>query len=382
MPEALSLSAALALAGSALALLLAATLWLRAGSRAGGDPAGTAHGRTALRSLAVSFAAAGVVGAAIAVSHNRPGHLAAWLTLEQACALAASAAFLRFAWLVGRGAVPRLLALAITAPPAAGLLAPLLFGAAGQLSDTAMLALQSAYGAAGVWALLSGGATFPGSFVWRRRALASFAVSIHLAQWIRWLRPDVAALRDVVPLTLAAAFVAMAWIALRSTPFELAPPTGRALRPAEGRAVRAPDARVEAACAKLERSMTEERWYLEPGLSAGDLAERLGLAAEELTQAARRAGATGVPEYLARLRVAEARRLLESPRHDQLTVDAIGTRSGFASRSVFFDSFKRLTGMSPAAARRDRGEPADNRPETPSGRPDSENPVGIPANPA
>ncbi len=371
MPETLSLSAALALAGSALALLLGAALWVRAANAAAGaDPAGSRRARAALRSLAVSFVAAGLVGAAIAISHGRPASPLVWLMLEQSAALAASAAFLRFAWLVCRNDLPGWLTVAIVLPPVAGVLAPLLLGPRGYLSDAAMLGLQFAYATASVGVLLAAGAVIPRSFVWRRRALALFVLAIHAAQWARWLRPDVALLRNVVPLTIAAAFAAMAWIALRSAALDLRTPSVRTIRPLDGRG--------EAALAKLERSMAAERPYLEPGLTASDLAQRLGLLPDELTQATRLAGAAGVPEYLTRLRVAEAKRLLENPRHDQLTVDAIGTRSGFASRSVFYDSFRRLTGMSPAVARRDRRPPAATRPETPAGRPDSENPVGAP----
>jgi putative ABC transport system permease protein len=56
-------------------------------------------------------------------------------------------------------------------------------------------------------------------------------------------------------------------------------------------------------------------------------------------------------DYLAHLRVVEARRMLADPACDRFTIDAIAGDSGFGSRSAFYKIFGRLTGLTPTAFR-------------------------------
>ena len=52
--------------------------------------------------------------------------------------------------------------------------------------------------------------------------------------------------------------------------------------------------------------------------------------------------------YRSMVRVEHAKELLNSGTADALSIDGIGSQSGFSSRSSFYASFKAETGMTPS----------------------------------
>jgi AraC-like DNA-binding protein len=56
-------------------------------------------------------------------------------------------------------------------------------------------------------------------------------------------------------------------------------------------------------------------------------------------------------EYLTRVRIDEAKRLLVNPAEARTSMEAIGLLAGFGSRSAFYKAFHDQTGVSPAAFR-------------------------------
>jgi AraC family transcriptional regulator, positive regulator of tynA and feaB len=86
--------------------------------------------------------------------------------------------------------------------------------------------------------------------------------------------------------------------------------------------------------------------FREPGLTASDIAESVGVSLATL----HRVFATRMQTFadtLRQKRLAAAREMLANPRLDHVQVAEIGRRSGFADASHFSKQFSRDVGMSP-----------------------------------
>lgn len=104
---------------------------------------------------------------------------------------------------------------------------------------------------------------------------------------------------------------------------------------------------------RLLAYLAAERPYLRPDLALPDLARELDTLPTHLSRVVNESG-EGFPELLARYRVEEAKGLLADPALDHLTVEALGRRAGFRSRSAFHEAFRRRVGTTPSAYRRER----------------------------
>lgn len=96
---------------------------------------------------------------------------------------------------------------------------------------------------------------------------------------------------------------------------------------------------------KLEKLMQEEHLFTCSEVNRQELAERLGTNLTYLTDAVRKGAGKGIREYIADLRLKYAARMLVE--ESSLSVEHIGTESGFNSRSTFFRAFRNCFGMSP-----------------------------------
>jgi AraC-like DNA-binding protein len=170
------------------------------------------------------------------------------------------------------------------------------------------------------------------------RVLGGLAV-LHLAQGIRLVAPTRVS-PDLVPTTCGLVLLAVSFVALRAARSPVA-----ALAPATS-----PE--TDRLLAAFDRLLVEQRAFLEPRLTVTEAAGRLGAPSSALSRALNQSLGKSFNERLAELRVEEARTLLLDPRLEHLSVEAIGTRAGFGSRSVFFAEFRQRTGKSPAEFRR------------------------------
>ena len=109
--------------------------------------------------------------------------------------------------------------------------------------------------------------------------------------------------------------------------------------------------------AKLDHAMQDERWYLESTLSLPQLAKRLGVSANYLSQTINTQKAMRFHDYVNGLRISEAAELLL---HDpKLAIIDVAMSCGFNSKSTFNAAFKRLAGRTPSEFRR-QGRPLDS----------------------
>ncbi len=99
----------------------------------------------------------------------------------------------------------------------------------------------------------------------------------------------------------------------------------------------------------LAELMARERLHLDPGLTLPRLARRLGVPQTRLSQLLNDNNQTSFKQYLAQLRVGEAKTLLR--REPSKPLEAIAEAAGFQSMSTFYSAFKKVEGITPTAFR-------------------------------
>jgi ABC-type antimicrobial peptide transport system permease subunit/AraC-like DNA-binding protein len=99
----------------------------------------------------------------------------------------------------------------------------------------------------------------------------------------------------------------------------------------------------------LKQMMKKGAYYKDPDLSLVTLAEKLGLTTHELSAIINTVLKQSFNDFVNGYRVADIVRKIEAPAFDQLTLEGMAYDSGFNSPSTFHRAFKRLTGKTPAA---------------------------------
>lgn len=184
------------------------------------------------------------------------------------------------------------------------------------------------------------------------RITVGFFAAIHVAQVLRMV-VESPALRPIVPLTSALAVFALTGLAVRQSRLFAGPQFSGSLerRRAKYEASSLSEEEAGRGEEKLRRALEEGRVYLRPDLTLPDLAQELGLPRSHLSQVVNERFGCGFSELLAEHRVRHAEAILADPEAEHLTVESVGYRAGFNSRSAFYDAFKRTTGLTPAAYR-------------------------------
>ena len=191
---------------------------------------------------------------------------------------------------------------------------------------------------------------------WLRLARISVGLflAIHAAQAVRFF-VDRSPWDDIVPVTSAAAIFALTLVAAQQS--RLFAPEGGG-RGAAGRSgpkyegSTLTDEQAERGLERLREALAVRRLHLRHDLTLEQLAAEVGLPRTHLSQLINERLGTSFLELLAERRVEEAKRLLADPALEHLTVEAVGGRAGFQSRSAFYDAFKRRTGRTPGAYRK------------------------------
>ncbi len=96
---------------------------------------------------------------------------------------------------------------------------------------------------------------------------------------------------------------------------------------------------------RLDALMGRDRLYLDPDLTLGRLARRLGLPAKQLSAAINRSTGENVSRYVNRIRVGEAQRTLKAGQSVTYSMFS----AGFQTKSNFNREFLRVTGQTPSA---------------------------------
>lgn len=100
------------------------------------------------------------------------------------------------------------------------------------------------------------------------------------------------------------------------------------------------------------RLIEQDKLYRDDQLSLNDMANRLHISANYLSQLVNILGETSFPEIVNRFRVEDAARSLTDREFANYTVESIGYEVGFRSKSSFYTAFKKQKGMTPAQWRK------------------------------
>jgi AraC-like DNA-binding protein len=103
--------------------------------------------------------------------------------------------------------------------------------------------------------------------------------------------------------------------------------------------------------ALLLKQLSEGDLYLRPQIRLADIAAEMGLKSYKLTEIINRGLKTNFYDLINGLRVERAMNLMRDPSKNHLNLLGIAMESGFNSKSVFNDQFRRLTGMTPSEYR-------------------------------
>lgn len=98
----------------------------------------------------------------------------------------------------------------------------------------------------------------------------------------------------------------------------------------------------------FEDLLVNKKYFLNPDLTLDKVAEELNLSKSHLSRIINKEMGTTFPEYMNELRVKEAQFYLRHPDFGNYTLVAIGLEAGFASKTSFNNTFKKVTGMTPS----------------------------------
>jgi len=168
-------------------------------------------------------------------------------------------------------------------------------------------------------------------------------LTIHAAHLLRVFLGG-SADRDIAPAIGIAVLIAMTTYALTSARFSawVTP------RPRLG------TRETDELLAGLDGAMTKERLFVRSELDLAALARAVGSTTQNVSAVLNTKLGKTFYEYVTWFRVQEAERLLRDPNLENLSLEAIGTDSGFKSRSSFYSAFKNATGLTPGEYRRSR----------------------------
>lgn len=105
---------------------------------------------------------------------------------------------------------------------------------------------------------------------------------------------------------------------------------------------------------QLRQLMEQEHLYRNPDLGRQLVAERLGISEGYVSQVVQESMGEGFVEFVNGHRIRAAREMLNDLTFSPYSLEAIGREAGFKSRSAFYESFKKATGQTPGAYRKNQ----------------------------
>lgn len=109
-----------------------------------------------------------------------------------------------------------------------------------------------------------------------------------------------------------------------------------------------PANRSKAIISKVKKQMIEEKLYLNPNLKLLDLANRINVPMNEISQVLNQHLEQSFPDFINKYRVEEVKKLMLEEEFQRYTLVAIAKQCGFNSKTSFYRIFKRATGQTPA----------------------------------
>ncbi|WP_445453708.1 helix-turn-helix domain-containing protein [Flavobacterium sp. 25HG05S-40] len=98
----------------------------------------------------------------------------------------------------------------------------------------------------------------------------------------------------------------------------------------------------------FEHLIVDQKRFLDTNLTLDKIADELHLSKSHLSRIINSELQIGFTDYVNSLRVQEAKNHLLNPDFSNYTLEAIGLEAGFNSKSAFYSSFKKITGLTPS----------------------------------
>ncbi|WP_207504932.1 helix-turn-helix transcriptional regulator [Telluribacter humicola] len=95
----------------------------------------------------------------------------------------------------------------------------------------------------------------------------------------------------------------------------------------------------------------ESKFFIQPSASLPGLARQLSTSPHYLSQSLNECLGKSFFEYLAELRIQEAKAILSDPSHQHLKIEEVAEQTGYLSKSAFNAAFKKQTGQTPGQYR-------------------------------
>lgn len=100
-------------------------------------------------------------------------------------------------------------------------------------------------------------------------------------------------------------------------------------------------------CERIRNEMETKEFYLDQNLSLHDFASEIQISARNISACINQYVGINFNEWVNNYRVEKALAHLKDPKSNHLSIEGIGTNSGFKSRSAMYEAFKRKLGKSP-----------------------------------
>jgi AraC-like DNA-binding protein len=99
--------------------------------------------------------------------------------------------------------------------------------------------------------------------------------------------------------------------------------------------------------AQIERYLREEKPYLSKQFKMADIIVKTGAPQHHIAYCMNYYIKKSLPELKTEYRISWAKKALADPEHQSNTIEAIGIKAGYSSKSAFFKAFKDYTGITP-----------------------------------
>lgn len=112
--------------------------------------------------------------------------------------------------------------------------------------------------------------------------------------------------------------------------------------------------------ALFENMIVQQKLFLDPEITQDKVADALNISKSHFSRLINNELGTSFPEYINQLRVKEAKYYLKHPDFANYTLVSIGLEAGFASKTTFNNTFKKITGMTPSEYKNDGRIPLES----------------------